>query len=481
MPACGGILPVRAFGHKFLDLLVTGAPIHFATGPNPRKTCVTPSEDVPLETGSIFHGRYQVLRHLKSGGMGRVYEVLHLETQRRRALKTMLPGIMADLALRERFRREATVGANIGSEHIIDVFDAGVDDATGLPFLVMDLLKGETLQAQLERRGRFGPVEVVAILYQVALALDRTHAAGVVHRDLKPENLFVTQRDDGTLRMIVLDFGIAKVVESASFAKTTQSLGTPLYMSPEQIRGESNVQPAADLYSLCHIAYALLVGEPFWTAESQSAGTVYGLLMRITQGAPEPPSSRAAHSGVSLPPEFDAWFARGTAASPSSRFDSAGEQVEKLAKAIGVVLPGKQSQQRSFALDGPRFSEAIASAAGRGASRRLRVLLALLGCGLVALTLLAWVFRRGHGPTNLASPVPLTSTLHSASFAAPPATVMIEPQLGRSDSALTSTPGAIAVASAAAPAADTSRAERPNSKRAAAKPTRVRRDPTDTW
>src|SRR6185503_6920383 len=114
--------------------------------------------------------------------------------------------------MRARFRLEASVASQIESEHIVQVFDAGVDDETGLPFLVMELLRGESLGAALERRGRFAGDEVVTLLNQASLALDRTHAAGIIHRDLKPENLFVTARDDGTPRLKVLDFGIAKVV-----------------------------------------------------------------------------------------------------------------------------------------------------------------------------------------------------------------------------------------------------------------------------
>src|SRR5262245_37221126 len=123
--------------------------------------------------------------------MGAVFEVVHVETQRRRALKVMLPELLHNQQLRERFQHEARVTANVDSEHIVDVFDAGIDDATGMPFLVMELLQGRDLGRILEEQGPIEPELAITYLRQVASALDKTHAAGIVHRDLKPENLFL--------------------------------------------------------------------------------------------------------------------------------------------------------------------------------------------------------------------------------------------------------------------------------------------------
>ncbi len=152
--------------------------------------------------------------------------------------------------------------------------------------------------------------------------------------------MFVTRRDDGTPRLKILDFGIAKVVAtSTQGAKATRSMGTPLFMSPEQVTGDGSIGPRADLYALGQIAYALLVGEAYWQKETQSAEGIYPLLMRIAQGAVEPASVRAAQRGVVLPPSFDAWFAQATAASPSQRFGRASELVTALAAALGAVRP----------------------------------------------------------------------------------------------------------------------------------------------
>jgi serine/threonine-protein kinase len=146
-----------------------------------------------LKPGAIFHGRYEIVRCITAGGMGAVYEVIHLETRRRRALKVLLPSLITDHDMRGRFRGEATVTAEVDSEHIVETFDAGVDTDTGMPFLVMELLKGEELTSMIARRGRLAATEAVVLLHQAALALDKTHAAGIVHRDLKPDNLFVTR------------------------------------------------------------------------------------------------------------------------------------------------------------------------------------------------------------------------------------------------------------------------------------------------
>jgi serine/threonine protein kinase len=176
-----------------------------------------------IEDGAIFAGRYRVIRRLAAGAMGVVFEAVHLETDRRWALKVMLAYIIERPELRERFRLEARVTAHIDSEHIVRVFDAGVDDATGMPFLVMELLRGEELGRRLRRVGRLSPAEALACLHQTALALDCTHAASIVHRDLKPGNLFLDVGADGEPRLKLLDFGVAKIVaESTASAGATR-------------------------------------------------------------------------------------------------------------------------------------------------------------------------------------------------------------------------------------------------------------------
>ncbi len=273
-----------------------------------------------LASGTLFHRRYRVVRCIKAGGMGAVYEVTDEKTQARRALKVMLPSLVEDRDLRARFALEATVTGALDSDHLVRVSDADVDEATGTPFLVMDLLRGEDLGAMVKQRGPLPPIEVVVYLQHAARALEKTHAAGIVHRDLKPENLFVARRDDGSPCVKILDFGIAKVVAQSADAGSTAQLGTPMYMAPEQIRGEGTIGPRADLYALGHIAYTLLVGEPYWKEERRRTVPAAGIFVALLAGAREPPAARAARlRGVPLPPAFDAWFLRATALAPERR------------------------------------------------------------------------------------------------------------------------------------------------------------------
>jgi serine/threonine-protein kinase len=292
-----------------------------------------------LIEGAVFAGRYRVLRCIASGGMGAVYEVVHLETNRRRALKVMLPHVLHSEELRQRFQLEARVAASIESEFIVDVFDAGFDEATQMPFLVMELLRGEEVGKRLKRLGRLAPAEVAGIVHQVALALDKTHRASIVHRDMKPENIFLTEREDGPPRVKVLDFGVAKVLaESASSGTTTQSIGTPLYMAPEQFNPSLRLTGSTDLYALGMVAYTLLVGKAYW-AEEVRGGNIFALATVVVRGPHEPASARAARRDVTLPPAFDGWFARATAADPAYRFPSAAEMAASLAVVLGVQAP----------------------------------------------------------------------------------------------------------------------------------------------
>ncbi len=296
-----------------------------------------------LKPGNLFAGRYDIVRVVSSGGMGVVYEVLHRETKRRRALKVMLPHVVTDPEMRQRFALEAVVTADIESEHLVEVFDAGIDTETDCPYLVMELLRGEDLGTRLRRGERCSPPELVTLFEQAALALDKTHAAGVVHRDLKPENLFLTRRDDGSPRLKILDFGIAKIVRTttANPKTTTKTFGTPFFMAREQITGEAQlIGPSSDTYALAQIAYALLVGVPYFEDEaSGAAGNMLVLLLAVGKGPKEPASVRAARRGVTLPPGFDAWFERATKPNPHARFASAREQVAELARILRDLPP----------------------------------------------------------------------------------------------------------------------------------------------
>ena len=301
-----------------------------------------------LLPGSLFAKNYEIVRPISAGGMGVVYEVVHLGTRRRRALKIMLPHIVSDPRMRERFSLEAVVAADIESEHITEIFDAGIDPETQCPFLVMELLRGEDLGARLKRGERFTAEETLGLMGQMAHALEKTHERGIIHRDLKPDNLFVTRRDDGAARLKILDFGIAKVVseEATGPQATTSTFGTPFYMAREQITGESAlIGPSSDLYSVAHIVFSMLTGAPYFQEEAQAnAGNVFAVLLAVGKGAVDPATVRALRRGVELPTSFDPWFARATAIAPADRFLKARAMIdalrEVLREPIRIVGPG---------------------------------------------------------------------------------------------------------------------------------------------
>jgi serine/threonine protein kinase len=290
-----------------------------------------------LGEGCVFADRYRVLRRIGAGGMGAVYEVLQLETQRHRALKVLLPALVSDPDARQRFALEATITANLQSEQLVEVVDAGIDRSSGCPFIVMELLRGQSLGEFLAAGSRLTPAQALACLREVARGLEQTHAAGIVHRDIKPDNLFLCARDDGALRVKLLDFGIAKLAAFANNkSRNTVNIGTPLYMAPEQFGG-GGLSAQTDLYSLGHVAFELLTGESYWEPEVRETPNTLALLKRMEGPLPEPASLRARRLGVNVGRAFDAWFERATARKPEARFAAASELCDRFAQAIGLA------------------------------------------------------------------------------------------------------------------------------------------------
>ncbi len=331
---------------------------------------VEPTDGRTLAIGAEVAGRYRVIGCLNSGGMGSVYEVLDKRTDRLRALKVMLPDVATDADMRARFEREASVVGRVRSDHIVEVVDAGISEPN-TPFLVMERLHGEDLATLLARRGKLPPGEVVTMLAQVASGLDKIHEEGVIHRDLKLENLFVTKRDDGSALIKIVDFGVAKMIDYAKSLSTTRSLGTPLFMAPEQLTGDGAIGPAADLYALAHAAFCMLAGRPYWFREADEAATPYAFISVVVKGASESARERARRLDVTLPPGFDAWFAKATDKRPARRFESARDQIAALATALGVDAPAELPAPKRAR----RFSPALAALAGA----------AIVGIGLVPL------------------------------------------------------------------------------------------------
>jgi eukaryotic-like serine/threonine-protein kinase len=294
-------------------------------------------------SGTVIADRYQVERKLGSGGMGSVWLVRHVESLQRYALKTLHPDAARDAMTIERFLREARSAAALQSKHVVKIVDSRVGhvmDGQPMPFLVMELLQGQNLEQAIASRGKIPPEEVVQMMRQVARALDLAHTNGIIHRDLKPENLFIHIDEDGDPVIKVCDFGIAKltgeaaegIAQTGALGTTSSiSLGTPMYMAPEQIRDSSSVVPASDQWPLALIVFKALTGRDYFGA-SKTTGELLG---RILGDPIEPPSVRAS----SLPPAFDAWFLRTCDRKPENRWPSVGEQVRALAAALGVTAP----------------------------------------------------------------------------------------------------------------------------------------------
>lgn len=286
---------------------------------------------VELQVGQVIAGRYRLTRPLASGGMGFVWVAWHLQLDIDVAIKFMAPATMASAEARARFEREAKASARLQSPHVVQIYDYGIED--DMPFLVMELLRGEDLEARLRREGRLSLAEARKIVEPVCAALTRAHEAGLVHRDLKPANLFLGQQS-GALVVKVLDFGIAKDTQggAADFATKTGSIvGSPHYMSPEQVRRSRGVDLRSDLWSLGVIVFRCLTGQlPF-------PGDEIGDVLVEVCADPIPIPSQI---DPRLGPEVDRFLARALSRDLEQRFQSAGEL---LAAFVALTQSGSPS------------------------------------------------------------------------------------------------------------------------------------------
>ncbi len=303
---------------------------------------------VTLHAGSVFAGDFEVLRPLGEGGMGAVYVVRQRSTGVERALKVMHPQLVNDDKLRQRFLQEAKIGAQIESDHVVAVVGAGVDGDKGVPWIAMELLKGETLSSAVRRRGPRSAAEVREIYGQLCHALGAAHALGVVHRDLKPENVFlaVPRREGVPFVVKVLDFGIAKLVAEAKTQAQTGAIGTPLWMAPEQTEIGRNISPATDVWSLGLLAFWLLTGRSYWRAGAEDDASPMALLREVCFEPLAFASARAHELGWegTLPVGFDAWFARCVDRDPTVRFRDAREAragFEEMLLSVGPLTTGQ--------------------------------------------------------------------------------------------------------------------------------------------
>ena len=263
-------------------------------------------------------GQYRILRTLGAGGMGTVYLGEHILLGRRAAIKTLLPALLMQPAIVERFFTEARATSAISDPGVVQVFDFGYH-VDGTAYIVMELLEGESLAARIDRLGRLPAGEALRITRQVAGALGAAHERAIVHRDLKPENVFLVRDAEaqGGERAKLLDFGICKLgAEDGLITQSGTTLGTPVYMSPEQCHGAGKVDHRADIYALGCVLFHMVVGRPPFQAEGVGAYLVAHL-----QTAPPVPSDLVP----AIPHGIDALVARCLAKSPDDRFGSMAE------------------------------------------------------------------------------------------------------------------------------------------------------------
>jgi tRNA A-37 threonylcarbamoyl transferase component Bud32 len=221
----------------------------------------------PVAPGQILAGKYRIEQVLGEGGMGVVVEAHDMALERRVAIKFLLPDFVKHAEAKERFIREARAAAKIQSEHVARVIDVSTLE-TGAPYMVMEFLEGADLSRVIETSGPLSVEDATLYVIQACEALAEAHAHGIIHRDLKPANLFLAQQAGGSRKIKVLDFGISKTLSavdpraSASLTRTSSMMGSPLYMSPEQMKSARDVDLRADIWALGVILYESLTGNP---------------------------------------------------------------------------------------------------------------------------------------------------------------------------------------------------------------------------
>jgi serine/threonine-protein kinase len=296
--------------------------------------------DLPVREGAIFAGKYRVDRVLGSGGMGMVLKAKHVELDGWVAIKVLLPGVAGPDRI-ARFTREARAAAKLKGDNVARVIDLGTVEG-GMPYMVMEYLEGEDLDQRLRRCGPLQVAEAIDFVTQACEAMAEAHAHGIVHRDLKNANLFIVTQPDGSERIKVLDFGIAKVLandetgQGESMTRTLAIMGSPTYMSPEQLKSTRNVDARADIWALGVILYELLTERvPF---DGDGMGELYANIA----WAPPAPLDRS-----DVPEALEAIVRRCLEKCRDKRF----RNVAELAQALAPFGPKRAADAAQRALD----------------------------------------------------------------------------------------------------------------------------------
>ena len=281
-----------------------------------------------MQEGTVLGGKYRIVRQIGSGGMGRVFEAIHEQTERAVAVKVLSAEAAQQPDTLVRFDREARAAGRIGHDNICEVVDVGFAEGN-VPFLVMPLLRGLPLSGAIRQVGQLPLKRCIDITAQILAALAAAHAAGVVHRDLKPDNVFLVRMGDRDDFVKVLDFGISKMIgehrPDATLTQTGTILGTPFYMSPEQARGLKDLDVRIDVYAMGAILYQMLTGKPPFDGES------YNQLLSaiLLDDFPKPNVLRP-----DVPPAVEEVVLRATEKDRERRYRDAGEMRQALLAAV---------------------------------------------------------------------------------------------------------------------------------------------------
>ncbi len=288
-----------------------------------------PFLDPPAAPGQLGRlGHYAVLEVVGRGGMGVVFKALDERLQRVVAIKVLSPQYATSGTARQRFQREAKAAAAVSHDHVVPIYH--VEEANGIAYLVMPLIVGKSLEERIEKGGPLPLEELLRIGTQIAAGLAAAHKQGLVHRDIKPANILL---ENGVERVKITDFGLARAVDDASLTQSGVIAGTPLYMSPEQARGEPTIDARSDLFSLGSVLYAMATGRPPFRATGSMA-----VLKRVCEETPRP--MRSINRDV--PDWLEAIVAKLHAKWPGDRFQSAQE----VADLLGQHLAHLQEPQR---------------------------------------------------------------------------------------------------------------------------------------
>ena len=361
--------------------------------------------------GSVIAERYHVLKKLGEGGMGQVYLAEHVKMGRQSAVKVMHPAMVHDAATIGRFNREAANASRIDHPNVAGIYDFG-ETPDGLVYLAMQYIQGQTLTEIVKANGALAPVRAAEITRQAAEGLHAAHGLGIVHRDLKPDNVMVARDGEGLDCVKVVDFGIAKAasVEAQKVTRTGMVVGTPEYMSPEQLSGEQ-VDGRSDQYALALVAFNMLTGDlPFPSESTQTS-----MVMRLTE---RPRSLAEMKPDVAWSGEVQAVMSKALERQPADRYATVRDFARALQAAIQIMPARPSSAKSTLVLDAVALEPAapmrtppsrIAPGIAPGIAPKRRELLIAGGVlGALVIVVVAVLAARGgrQGPNAASAALP---------------------------------------------------------------------------